>query len=100
MSFQHLSMADFIDRRDEFEQVVDIRDPQSFTQGHIPGASHLTNENVQEFLQSADREKPVVVCCYHGNSSQQAAAFLFDQGFAQAYSLDGGYASWNTVNPE
>jgi len=30
------------------------------------------------------------VVCYHGNSSQSAAAYLVGQGFAEVYSLDGG----------
>ncbi len=75
-------------------QVVDIRDEESFAQGHIDGAFHLHNSNVQDFLQDADMGKPLLVVCYHGNMSQSAAAYFAEQGFEQAYSLDGGFEAW------
>jgi thiosulfate sulfurtransferase len=42
----------------------------------------------------------VVVVCYHGNSSQSAAAYLASQGFSDVYSLDGGFELWQTTYPE
>ena len=76
-------------------QVVDIRDPQAFSAGHIPGAVLLNNDNLQHYVDSADLEKPLLVCCYHGNSSQGAADFLnSDKGFAKTYSIDGGFEAW------
>lgn len=74
--------------------VIDIRDPMSFKAGHIEGALNIDDGNVEEFVKTADKEKPLVVCCYHGNSSQGAAEYMSDQGFKQAYSLDGGYAGY------
>jgi thiosulfate sulfurtransferase len=40
------------------------------------------------------------VCCYHGNSSQGAAQYFAEQGFTQAYSLDGGYEMWKVLYPQ
>ena len=73
---------------------IDIRDPDSYREGHIPGALHLTDENVQQFLSEADKAHPTIVCCYHGNSSQGAAAFLLSQGFTDVKSLTGGFEGW------
>ncbi|MCB9831735.1 MAG: thiosulfate sulfurtransferase GlpE [Planctomycetes bacterium] len=78
---------------------VDIRDPQSFAEGHIPGARRLDNANIQAFLDETPREQPIIVCCYHGNSSRQATAFLLDQGFANVWSLRGGFESWRLSQP-
>lgn len=75
-------------------QIVDIRDDESYEAGHIPAAVHLHNANIQEFIQSADLDAPLLVYCYHGHMSQSAAAWLAEQGFEDAYSLDGGYADW------
>ena len=80
--------------------VVDIRDPVSFAAGHIRDAVHLTNDNVARFLAAADRSRPVIVCCYHGNSSQGAADFLAQQGFEQSFSLDGGFTAWRAAGLE
>lgn len=73
---------------------VDIRDPGSYSQAHIPGAIHLSDSNVQEFLQTTDREKPVVVYCYHGNSSMGATAYFIENGFKNVCSMAGGFEAW------
>ncbi len=80
--------------------VVDIRDAASFSNGRITGAIHLTNESLADFLREADPDAPVVVCCYHGQSSQQAAQFLVSQDFTQVYSLDGGFTQWQLQYPD
>ncbi|SDH89735.1 thiosulfate sulfurtransferase [Pseudomonas flavescens] len=80
--------------------VVDIRDPQSFAAGHIRGSQHLDNHSLADFIAKADLDGPVIVACYHGNSSQSAAAYLAGQGFSDVYSLDGGFELWRTTYPE
>ncbi len=80
--------------------VVDIRDPQSFAMGHIPNAFLLDNNNVGQFIADSDVNVPLVVCCYHGNSSQGAAQYMAEQGFTNAYSLDGGFEMYKLAYPE
>lgn len=79
--------------------IVDIRDPSSFNACHVPGAISLNNSNVSEFVAQADHEKPLLVFCYHGHSSQGAADFLAGQGFAEVYSVDGGMEGWKLQYP-
>ena len=74
--------------------LADIRDKASFDSAHINHAFHLTNDNIQDFIRDNDLDKPLIVYCYHGHSSQQAADFLHQQGFEQVYSLIGGYTEW------
>jgi thiosulfate sulfurtransferase len=76
---------------------VDIRDPGSYRQAHIPGAIQLNDANVQEFLQNTVKEQAVVVYCYHGNSSLGAAAFLIENGFKNVASMSGGFEAWRPV---
>jgi thiosulfate sulfurtransferase len=80
--------------------IVDIRDEGSYKAGHIKGALHLTNETLNEFIRNTDIDAPVIVCCYHGNSSQQAAQFLLSQDFTDVYSLDGGFSAWQLQHPD
>lgn len=95
--FAHISPIDTKQRLDEGNvKIVDIRDGQSFAQGRIPGAYHLTNESIQGFINDNDFSTPVVVCCYHGISSQQAAQYMIQQGFEEVYSMDGGFEAWRT----
>lgn len=79
--------------------VVDIRDPQSFALGHIAGSQHLDNYSLADFIAKADFDQPLIVTCYHGNSSQGAATYLANQGFAEVYSLDGGFELWRATFP-
>jgi thiosulfate sulfurtransferase len=74
--------------------VIDIRDAGSFAQGHIPYAKMVNDENIETFLQEADKEMPLVCYCYHGISSQRAAGYFADQGFKEVYSIDGGWEEW------
>ncbi|MFT6733349.1 MAG: thiosulfate sulfurtransferase [Polaribacter sp.] len=76
--------------------VIDIRDANSFEQGHIENAIRIDNDNFQAFIESADKEKPIIVCCYHGNSSQPASQTVASFGF-KSYSLQGGMGAW-TIN--
>lgn len=85
---------------EESHVVVDIRDANSFASGHITKSIHLTNESLGDFIRDADPDAPVVVCCYHGISSQQAAQFLISQDFTDVYSLDGGFTQWQTQFPD
>jgi len=85
---------------DKSHVVVDIRDENSFAGGRIADSVHLTNESLADFLREADPDAPVVVCCYHGISSQQAAQFLISQDFTDVYSLDGGFTQWQTQFPD
>ena len=76
---------------------VDIRDPGSFQQAHIPGAIHLNDANIQEFLTNTAKDQDVVVYCYHGNSSMGATAFLMENGFTQVASMSGGFEAWRPI---
>ncbi len=79
--------------------LVDIRDPQSFEAAHVAEAFHLTNGTLNNFIANADMDQPVLVLCYHGNSSKGAAQYLINQGFDQVYSVDGGFDAWRIAFP-
>lgn len=81
-------------------QVIDIRDPMSFQTAHISNAVRIDNANIGEFMTTADQQAPLIVYCYHGNSSQGAAQYFCEQGFTDVYSLDGGFEQWKVLFPE
>ncbi len=80
--------------------VIDIRDADSFRVGHITDAVHMDNGSIQSFIEDTDQDIPLIVCCYHGNMSQSAGAYLAEKGFAQVFSLDGGYEEWSARFPD
>lgn len=74
--------------------LLDVRDPASFANGNIPNSINLSNQNVGNIIATSDKDKPVIIYCYHGNSSKNAADYFANNGFNQAYSVDGGYEVW------
>ncbi|GAB5382400.1 MAG: thiosulfate sulfurtransferase GlpE [Aliiglaciecola sp.] len=98
--FEHISVDQTFELLSQDKaKLVDIRDEQTFEAGHIEGSVHLTNGTLHNFMNETDFEMPVIVCCYHGISSQQAAQFLIHQGFEQVYSMDGGFEAWRQSKP-
>ncbi len=99
--FKHINCQQLIEKiKLQKVNIFDIRDGQSFSAGHIPHAIRLDNENITEFINNTPKDEAAIVCCYHGNSSQGAAQYLFEQGFQEVYSLDGGFEIWKVSYPK
>jgi len=79
--------------------IVDIRDLASFKTGHIPNAIHLSDGTVEQFIVDTDKNKPLIIYCYHGLSSQGAAAYFSGKGFKEVLSMTGGFEGWLSVFP-
>ena len=77
----------------------DIRDPASYTTEHIPGAIHVHDGNVEELVKTTDKEKPIIVYCFHGINSVGGAAYFLSQGFKTVHSLQGGFEKWKEGDP-
>ena len=73
---------------------IDVRDYQSHVEGHIEPSFHLDENNVNTLIDKTPKNRPLVVYCYHGHSSQLAAQFLIERGFSEVYNLEGGYEAW------
>jgi len=74
--------------------LADVRDGGAFSAGNILNAVHITQENVDAFLSNVNKEHPLIVYCYHGNSSKGAADYFASQGFNDVFSMDGGFEAW------
>lgn len=76
--------------------VVDVRTPEEFAEGYIPGAQNI-NFNAPDFEQkisALDRNKTYFVYCKAGTRSAKAVSKMSELGFTSLYSLDGGYMAW------
>lgn len=100
MTYKCIDIADSLPLIENNAQIVDIRDPASFENGHINNAIHLSNNNLAEYIENTDQDTPIIVCCYHGNSSKDAAGYLAAEGFKEVYSLNGGFSQWITMYPD
>ncbi len=94
-SIPEIQISEAKDKLDLHDCVfVDIRDPASYQAAHIPGAVHLHDGNVQEFVDGTDKDSEMIVYCYHGNSSLGAVAYFAENGFKNVASMSGGFEAW------
>lgn len=74
--------------------LVDIRDPQSFADGHIPGSENRPAQRLDASVFEEEWPDEVVVSCYVGKSSKRIAQVLDANLDADVASLRGGFDGW------
>jgi molybdopterin/thiamine biosynthesis adenylyltransferase/rhodanese-related sulfurtransferase len=77
--------------------IVDVREPEEWSGGHIPGALHVPKSYLESRIEGAipDRSKHVVLYCASGNRSAWAARTLIeDLGYEHVESMTGGFTLW------
>ena len=79
--------------------IIDIRDNASFQAGNIPNSINVSDGNIVDFLNSTDRQVPLLIYCYHGINSKDAAEYFVKNGFQSVFSLDGGYTEYIQQKP-
>lgn len=76
--------------------VLDVRERDSFEEGHIPGARLLPRGQLELRVNQelSDPTVRILVCCEFGRISTLATATLRQMGFFGAVALDGGMKAW------
>jgi sulfur-carrier protein adenylyltransferase/sulfurtransferase len=76
--------------------LVDVREPDEWSEGHVPAAIHVPRGNLESRIERAapDRARPIVLYCQSGNRSAFAAKTLEELGYENVVSLSGGYTDW------
>ena len=81
-------------------QVVDVRTPQEFKEGYIPGAVNADWQNEKQFaaqVKKLDKTAPVYLYCLSGVRSGKAADWLAANGFKEVINLEGGFNAWKAA---
>jgi sulfur-carrier protein adenylyltransferase/sulfurtransferase len=77
--------------------IVDVREPEEWSAGHIPGAIHVPKSYLESRIEGAvpDRADHVVLYCASGSRSAWAARTLIeDLGYEHVESMTGGFTLW------
>jgi glyoxylase-like metal-dependent hydrolase (beta-lactamase superfamily II)/rhodanese-related sulfurtransferase len=80
--------------------VVDVREPEEFVNGHVPGAVNLPQADLATRLNEVPRDRPVLVICQGGFRSLRAAQFLSQCGISDVASVKGGTEAWRAAAGE
>lgn len=70
---------------------IDVRAPENFASGHLPGAVNFPLSSIRENLSSLPRDKKIVLYCGHGYGAYLAYCILSQRGFDNAYLLNSPY---------
>lgn len=76
--------------------LIDVRTPEEFASGHIPGAINISVQTMPDRLAEIPRDKAIVVYCHTGNRSATASSILSKAGYGQVYDL-GGINAWSAA---
>ncbi len=75
---------------------LDVRQPNEYEKGHIPGAKLIPLPDLNNRLGEIDPNKPVMVYCAIGGRSRVAAQMLAGMGFKEVLNLSGGFKAWKS----
>jgi len=77
-------------------QVIDVRTPEEFAAGHIPGAVNIPirTPDFPTRIAALDPAGTYAVYCRSGNRSQPAVAAMRDAGIGTIYELGAGTRGW------
>jgi hydroxyacylglutathione hydrolase len=74
--------------------LLDVREPNEYAAGHIPGITLIPMGEVAARLSELPRDKEIIVTCRTGNRSSQVADLLREQGFTNVHNMTGGIVAW------
>ena len=76
--------------------LIDVREPDEYAQGTIPGAIHIPRGNLEALIERRvpARDQALLLFCAGGARSALAAATLEEMGYVRVASLAGGFQRW------
>ena len=96
-TYKHISQAEAmkIMAGDEPFVIVDVRRPDEFAKGHIPGAINVPNEGIadEQPAELPDLDQVLLVHCQTGRRSAAASKKLADIGYTRVLEF-GGIMTW------
>ncbi len=74
--------------------VLDVRTPQEYAEGHVPGAFNVPYDQLASRLADVPRDKDVVLYCKSGRRAGIAADVLAANGYTRLSHLEGDMPAW------
>ena len=81
--------------------ILDIREPNEWNLGHVPGATLLPRGVIETNVEArVPRDKTVILYCSGGSRSALAADTMQQMGYGEVHSLIGGFRAWAEAGGE
>lgn len=82
------------DNKPQEVELIDVREPEEYEAGHIPGIKLIPMGEIPEQMEKLDKNKEYVFVCRSGRRSHEVCKFLQAHGFARVFNFDGGMLEW------
>ncbi|MFZ5825562.1 MAG: rhodanese-like domain-containing protein [Bacillota bacterium] len=101
-NWQGSSLSPIIDSTELLERLrtgkaprmIDVREPDEFAAGHIPGAENFPLSRFTAEFRKLGQDEELALVCRSGNRSGMAQQFLRAQGYSRTRNLTGGMLDW------
>jgi molybdopterin-guanine dinucleotide biosynthesis protein A/rhodanese-related sulfurtransferase len=93
VSVQEIDVDQLASRLADGARLVDVREPDEYADGHVPGAVLVPLGTVPEHLDAFAGDGPTYVICKTGGRSMRAAEYAAEQGI-DAVNVIGGTMAW------
>ncbi|HEY8172671.1 MAG TPA: rhodanese-like domain-containing protein [Dehalococcoidia bacterium] len=82
--------------------VIDVRNPEEFSSGHLPGATLIPVNSVFQRREELPTDKKIIFVCSVGQRSALAAEMAAAGGLEpdRLYNLDGGTDAWRRAGED
>ncbi|WP_243668789.1 rhodanese-like domain-containing protein [Methanoculleus chikugoensis] len=78
--------------------IIDVRRPDEYAGGHIPGAINIDSTHLSEHLESLDPDGTYLLCCQRGGGRSAGAREVMEKaGFREVYDVKGGMSAWQAA---
>ena len=79
--------------------LIDVRSPQEFADGHIPGAVNMPHDSTNDYIADLEghKDKPIIIYCRSGRRAQLAMKVLQDMDFSEVMHLEGDMLGWSAA---
>lgn len=89
-----ISVSEAYDMYQQGAFMLDVRQPNEYEAGHIPGVTLIPLGELPNQLNELPRDSEIVVVCRSGNRSATGRDILLDAGFTNVSSMAGGMNKW------
>ena len=77
--------------------VIDVRTPEEFASGHIPGATNIPFDQVAQRIAEIEAPQGVALYCMVGPRARKGESALLAAGYEKVFHLEGGLAAWQAA---
>ena len=93
---REVSVAETLERVQKGATLIDVREDNEYASAHAAGAEHIGRGVIERDIvaKHPDKDEELILYCGGGYRSALAAANLQKMGYANVWSMAGGWSAW------